>query len=231
MKPQFRVLGMDDGPFKFSEQRAVVVGVVARKGYVDAVLKTRVAVDGDDSTAALAELVLSSGYADQLEAVMLDGACVAGFNVVDINELHRRTSLPVVTVTRDRPDMPKIRDALRRLGTSPGPGRRMAENWRERLARLERTRLIEVDTGHKPVYVGFVGIEAAEAKGIVRASTVRGAIPEPLRLAHMIARAFATGTSGSRRAEGNGRRRARRGSESDGQVNAGVSESDGRGVR
>ncbi|MEM4729912.1 MAG: DUF99 family protein [Thermoplasmata archaeon] len=196
MKPQFRVLGVDDGPFSFTDERAVVIGVVARKGYVDAVLRTDVAVDGDDATSVLAELVLGSGYAGQLEAVMLDGACLGGFNVVDIEELHRATSLPVITVTRDRPDMEKIREALGKLGTSPGRGRRRAANWRERLERLERTRLVEVRTGHRPLFIGFAGVGEAEAKGIVRASVVRGAVPEPLRLAHMIARAFARGRSG-----------------------------------
>ncbi|MGQ9583567.1 MAG: endonuclease dU [Thermoplasmatota archaeon] len=196
MKPQFRVLGVDDGPFRFTDERAVVVGVVARRGYVDAVMRAEVEVDGDDATQVLVGLVLRSGYADQLEAVMLDGACLGGFNVVDIEELHRITSLPVITVTRDRPDMAKICNALKRLGTSPGPGRRKIPDWKVRLDRLERTNLIEVDTGHKPLHVGFAGIREAEAKGIVRASTVRGAVPEPLRLAHMIARTFATGSSG-----------------------------------
>ena len=202
MKPQFRALGVDDGPFRFSDERAVVVGVVARRGYVDAVLRTDVGVDGVDATSALSDLIAGSGYAAQLEAVMVDGACLGGFNVVDIEELHRLTSLPVITVTRDRPDMSEIRRALRRLGTSPGPGRRPITDWRARLEKLERTRLVEVSTGHNPLFIGFAGVGEAEAKGLVRASTVRGALPEPLRLAHMIARAFVWGSSRGLRGTG-----------------------------
>jgi endonuclease V-like protein UPF0215 family len=38
-------------------------------------------------------------------------------------------------------------------------------------------------------------VEEPDAKGIVTASTVRGSIPEPVRLAHLIARASVTGKS------------------------------------
>ena len=195
MKPQFRVLGVDDGPFSFSDATVPVVGVIARKGYVDAVLKTEVEVDGNDATAVLSSFVKGSGYAGQLEAVMLDGASLGGFNVVDIGALSRDAGLPVLTVTRDRPDMEKIRHALEKLGTAPGSGRRPMPDWKERLALLESTRLVEVKTGHKPIYIGFAGISEPEAKGIVTASTLRGSIPEPVRLAHLIASALVTGRS------------------------------------
>jgi hypothetical protein len=195
MKPQFRVLGIDDGPFVFSDTLVPVAGVVVRKGYVDAVLRTEADVDGNDGTSVLARLVIDSGYRDQLEAVMLDGACIGGFNVIDIEELHRATGLPVLTVTRDRPDMARIRAALQKLGSSPKYGRRPVADWQNRFERLERTRLVEVRTGHKPIYMGCAGIAEPEAKGIVTASTIRGAMPEPVRLAHMIARAFVTGSS------------------------------------
>ena len=195
MKPQFRVLGIDDGPFTFEDRTVPVIGVVVRKGYVDAVMRTGVMVDGNDATSALALLVQTSGYQKQLEAVMLDGACLGGFNVVDIEELHRLTGLPVITVTRDRPDLASIRKALEMLGRTPKYGRSPIPDWKERFGLLDRTRLVEVGTGHKPVHIGFAGIDEPEAKGVVTASTIRGSIPEPLRLAHLIARALVTGKS------------------------------------
>jgi len=195
MKPQFRVLGIDDGPFSFSDRKVPIIGVVVRKGYIDAVMRTEAEVDGEDATSVISGLVMESGYRDQLEAVMLDGACVGGFNVVDIGELHFSTGLPVLTITRDRPDMGKIAVALEKLGSAPKYGRRPVQDWKKRLEILKRTRLVEVNTGHKPIYMGFAGIEEPQAKGIVTASTVRGAIPEPIRLAHLIARALVTGRS------------------------------------
>jgi hypothetical protein len=91
--------------------------------------------------------------------------------------------------------MGKIRAALEKLGSATKYGRPPVQDWKNRLERLERTKLVEVDTGHKPIYMGFAGINEPEAKGIVTASTIRGAMPEPVRLAHLIARAYVTGRS------------------------------------
>ncbi len=195
MKPQFRVLGVDDGPFSFSDATVPVIGVVVRKGYIDAVLKTQVDVDGNNATSAIASLMGGTGYTGKLEAVMLDGACLGGFNVVDIEELNRLSGVPVITVTRDRPDMAAIREALEMLGRTPKYGRKPIPDWKERLGLLERTRLVEVKTGARPIHIGFAGLDEPEAKGIVTASTVRGSIPEPVRLAHLIARALVSGKS------------------------------------
>lgn len=195
MKPQFRVLGIDDGPFTFTDPTVPVVGVVYRKGYIDAVMKSQMTVDGDDSTHVIADMVRSAGPRKQLAAVMLDGITFGGFNVVDLEALHEATGIPVITVTRDEPDMERIRNALEKMGTSPTRGRRLVPDWKERYARLEKLSLVEVSTGHNPVHIAYAGLPLADAKGIVRATTVRGALPEPLRLSHLIATALVTGKS------------------------------------
>jgi len=195
MKPQFRVLGIDDGPFSFTDRSVPAIGVVYRKGYIDAILKSELTVDGDDATTVIAKMVIDSGPVKQLAAVMLDGITFGGFNVVDLEALHNATGVPVITVTRDEPDMEAIRNALEKMGTSPAKGRRAVPDWNERYARLERLSLVEVTTGHKPVHIAYEGLPLSEAKGIVRATTVRGAMPEPLRLAHLIATALVKGKS------------------------------------
>jgi endonuclease V-like protein UPF0215 family len=55
--------------------------------------------------------------------------------------------------------------------------------------------LIEVETEHNPLFVSQVGMEIEELKGIIRKSTVIGALPEPIRIAHLIASAMKTGES------------------------------------
>lgn len=195
MKPQFRVLGVDDGPFSFTDRSVPVIGVVYRKGYIDAILRSELAVDGDDATEVIAKMVTDSGPAKQLAAVMLDGITFGGFNVVDLGALNEDTGVPVITVTRDKPDMDRIRRALEKMGASPAKGRKVVPDWKERYARLEKLSLAEVSTGHNPVHIAFKGLPLSEAKGIVHATTVRGAMPEPLRLAHLIATALVKGKS------------------------------------
>ncbi|MBM3309562.1 MAG: DUF99 family protein, partial [Candidatus Altiarchaeales archaeon] len=47
IKPEVRILGLDDGPFKQNDKKVLVVGVVFRGGsFLDGVVSTKVRVDG-----------------------------------------------------------------------------------------------------------------------------------------------------------------------------------------
>jgi hypothetical protein len=189
VKPEARVLGVDDGPFTWGDAEADVVGVLMRGGgYVEAVLRTSVAVDGDDATQRLAELLARSRYLDQVQCVMLDGVCLGGFNVVDLDALHDALGLPVMTVTRDPPDRDAIEAALRKH----------FPDAERRIALLQRHALHRAETAHNPVWVKCVGLGVEDARALVKQTTVRGALPEPLRLAHLIAAAMKHGESRGR---------------------------------
>lgn len=189
MKSQLRVLAFDDGPFSFTDEKVALVGVLVRlPSYVEAVMVGEVEVDGTDANDVIAKLIQDSRYKGQPKLVMLDGAAVGGFNVVDIDRLSARTGLAYATVTRDRPDMGAVEIALK--NNFP--------DWEQRLAVLERRGPREVDTGHKPVYVDCAGIGFDGAVQIIKKTIVRGAIPEPLRIAHLIATAMAKGESRGR---------------------------------
>ncbi len=169
------VIGIDDAPFAPAHRGDVlIVGAVFAGERLEGVLHNRVRRDGANSTRRIAEMVGESRFADHLQLVMLQGIAFAGFNVVDIRALGRQLELPVLVVTRRRPDLPAIRDAL--IGQVPG-GRR---KWR----------LIEAAGKAEPLdslFVQRVGIGLAEAKAVVRRLAVAGHLPEPLRTAHLIA--------------------------------------------
>lgn len=186
MKPHVRILGIDDSPFSFDDQHALVVGALVRMpDYLESVMKTEVAVDGTDATNKLAQLYSKSRYKDQIKAIMLDGIALAGFNVIDIENLCSMTGTPVVTVTRDKPDFEKMRDALMKY----------FDDWRERYEVITRLKLRKVETEHKPVYVCSCGGQDEELDKLVTMARVKGAIPEPIRIAHLIAAAMVRGES------------------------------------
>lgn len=189
MKPEVRVLGVDDGPFTWQDAHADVVGVLMRAGsYVEAVLRTQVKVDGDDATMVLCNLVARSRYADAVQVLMLDGVTLGGFNVVDLDAVRDTLGIPVLTVTRDPPDLGAIEAALRKH----------FPDAERRLALLQKHPLLRVETAHNPLWVKALGISEQDARDLVRATTVRGALPEPLRLAHLIAAAYKNGESRGR---------------------------------
>jgi endonuclease V-like protein UPF0215 family len=58
MKDQIRVLGVDDGPFKFGQKSVIVVGVVMRPTqYIEGICRTRVKVDGRDANTMLEKMI------------------------------------------------------------------------------------------------------------------------------------------------------------------------------
>ncbi|DAC72220.1 MAG TPA: hypothetical protein DSN98_06340 [Thermoplasmata archaeon] len=186
MKRQIRILGIDDAPFNFDEKYSAAIGVVMRGGeYLECVLRSCVTIDGTDATAICTQMIKNSRHRHQLKAVMLDGACLGGFNVVDIDELSESTSLPVITITRDKPDMQKIKQALSKN----------FNDWKDRWAVLQKGKLHRIPTQYNPIYIKCSGLSLEEAKEIINISTIRGVIPEPIRVAHLIASGITRGES------------------------------------
>ena len=181
IKPEIRVLGIDDGIFvPHSKGFAPIVGVVFRGGYwLDGVMNTKVEVDGFDATEKITAMVTNSPHHKQLRVIMLDGVTFAGFNVVDIKKLNKKTKLPVIAVTRDRPDFGEIRKALNNL---PFPERR----WK---AVVNAGEIIEVNTRSRKerVYMEISGIVEEDARKIVKLTSTRSSVPEALRVAHLVA--------------------------------------------
>lgn len=189
MKPHVRVLGIDDSPFTFKEKDVVIIGAAVRlPNYLEGVLRTKVDMDGTDATDRLREMVRRSRYMENLAAILIDGIAVGGFNVIDIEALYTDLGIPVVTVTRDEPDIKSIEDVLKAKFS----------DWKKRLDLITGRDLHTVKTEHKPLYVQFVGTELSDVEELISKSTVLGALPEPIRIAHLIAAAIRTGESHGR---------------------------------
>ena len=186
MKRDVRYLGIDDSPFTFDDVVVRVVGVVTRgASYVEGVLSGQVTIDGDEATTSLADLVGQSRFRPMLRAIFLNGVTMGGFNIVDLDELHRVTGIPVVSVVRDEPDYDKSSAALRKHFSD-------AE---ARIMLLSRQRPTPVQNGDFKVWCVARGIDPVELPRLLARATVRGAIPEPVRLAHVIASGISRGHS------------------------------------
>jgi len=168
----------------------LIVGVVFRGGFwLDGVMHSSVDVDGFDAVDKITSMILASPHYKQLRVIMLDGVTFAGFNVVDIRALNEKTRLPVIAVTRERPDLEEIHAALRSLPCSE-------KRWG---AFLHAGKMVAVPTsrGNEKVYMCVAGILEEDAVKIIQITSTRSNIPEPLRVAHLIASGISSGNTES----------------------------------
>ena len=182
MKKEIRVIGIDDSPFnKFKKSNVLVIATLFRGGTsIDGILSTKVRTDGTNSTKKLIEMINKCRFKPQIQAILLDGIALAGFNIIDIKELNKKTRIPVIVVIRKYPDFKKIKNTLIKL------------------KKQHKYKLIEKAgpvTKVNSIYIQTKGITLTEAKEILKITTTRSFIPEPIRIAHLIASGVVNGES------------------------------------
>lgn len=191
LKSEIRILGIDDGPFNpKSKDKVPVIGVVYRGGnYPDGFLRTDVKVDGLDATEKIAKLINSSRHKQQLKVIMLDGITLGGFNIVDIKKLYKETNLPIIVINRKRPNLKDVKNALKNF-------KDFEKRWKM-IKSAGKIKICKLKSGVK-VYYQAIGLTEEDAEDAIALSSTHSQIPEPLRIAHLIATAIVKGESGGR---------------------------------
>ncbi len=186
IKREIRILGIDDSAIL--NEKVMIVGTVFRGGdWMDGVLRSDITKDGLDATDVICRMITRSKHYGQIRVVMLDGITYAGFNVVDIQKLYRQTGIPVIVVMRSKPDFEKIKSALKYF-----------QDGEERWAIIElagRINKIASRNEKSSIYVQNAGISLESVNKIIRLTSIRSNIPEPLRVAHLIATGIILGES------------------------------------
>ena len=196
VKKQISILGIDDGHFnRGTDESVLVVGVVFRgSDYLDVVLSTRVEVDGTDATIKLIKLINESRTKEQLRFVMLDGIALGGFNVVNINAIYENTKVPVIVFMREMPDMPAIQNALKHFEDGE-----LRYNLILKAGKIFECEINNKAVGRKEkVFFQVAGADEKTAKDVLKLTCKNSLVPEPLRVAHLIAQGIVFGESKGR---------------------------------
>ncbi|MFQ6137434.1 MAG: DUF99 family protein [Candidatus Hydrothermarchaeales archaeon] len=179
-KKGLRVLGIAESFRKGEGKKSVLSGVVMRGDLqIDGFALTTITVGGMDATEGVLRLFHDLKRED-INLILLNGCVIAWFNIIDLREIFRQLKIPLICVTYEESeglekyfkDYFEDSDERIRLYKSLG-------------ARIPLT----LYTGHE-VLVRFFGIEEErEVKAILDRFTIQGAVPEPLKLARLLARA------------------------------------------
>ena len=186
MGPKPHVLGIDDGPFEKGQSAPVplVAAMIECPQQLESVATSAFPVDGDDVADFLAGWITGLRCHPILQAVMLGGITLAGLAVVDVARLAARLDRPVLVVNRRDPAESRLEHALEAAGLE------------DRVALVHRApQSVALRSG---LHLAWAGTTRAIAESLVARSVTKARVPEPLRVAHLVARAIVSGESRGR---------------------------------
>jgi uncharacterized protein len=184
-KRAIRALGVAES-FRRPDRHSVLAGLVVRSDRViDGFAFGEATVEGDDATRAILRLYRRLGR-DDVNLLMLSGCVISLYNVVDVDALASKSGVPVIALTYR--ESAGIEGAIRHHF-------RDGEGKVARYRKLGPRVPVVLHTGYR-VYARLSGISEADAGRVLDSFTLQGRVPEPVRLAKLLA--HARRTSGQR---------------------------------
>ena len=183
LKPNFRVLAIDDGSFKPKQKEKIpLIGVIYRiDGRIEGILSKKISVDALDSTEKIIAMLSGGKFLPQISFILLQGINFAGFNIADVKKIHSELRKPVIIVFRKQPNMGEIKKALEKF-----------PDKEKRLALIKNAgKICRLDS----IHFQFIGTDEATAAEVIKKTLMHSFLPEPIRIAHLIASGITLGQS------------------------------------
>jgi endonuclease V-like protein UPF0215 family len=181
IKPVSRCIGIDDGPFppKADDEirHAPLLAVWLKGPHLHQLRTDWIIVDGLDATRKT-ELLLKGSL--QIP-VLLSGVTFGGFNLIDPWRIQKLCKAPVIVVIGFRPDNRAVKLALSRH----------FPDWKERwdlIRSLGPLRKVRTMAGEGSVFFERFGCSTRDAALILKSWAFVSRVPEPLRVAGVLAR-------------------------------------------
>ena len=184
--PNLRVVGVDDGAFRVAErgnQKTLLVAVLWKNLRILSVSVGRIQVDGRDANHVLASLLRALRF----DVAMLSGISFGGFNLVDMEQLFRAVRRPIIAICGEKPDNRAVRKALRSH----------FDDWEERWQMVRaagRLHWCKPVRREPKLYFEVKGASPDFAAKAIKATATISRLPEPVRVARILARALSTST-------------------------------------
>lgn len=174
--------GIEDGPFlprRLGGSKAPLVAVRLEASHLTRVRAGWIDVDGMDATDRALKLL--AGFSFSNCPILMAGVTFGGFNLIDPRRLQRMFRMPTIVVVGARPDNSAVKRALVRH----------FPDWRKRwriigsLGGLHRVRTV---ASENPLFFEALGCSSVEARKILKSWALVSRVPEPLRVAGLVAR-------------------------------------------
>jgi len=175
-------IGFDDAKFKFSSKPNTtdLIGIVCQGTRMVGMVKNKILIDGNDATKVLIELVKQNQK--HVQFVITDTITFGGFNIIDLEEIHKATNKPIIAVTEKEVDLEAVKIAI---------NKKFPHNTIDKLRKIVNAgnlyeTVIETAGGPSKVFFHSKGISFKEVNSLFQKVCIDSKIPEPVRLAHII---------------------------------------------
>jgi hypothetical protein len=178
-KKGLRALGIAESFVKDKSTHSVLAGVVMRGDLlIDGFQLETITVGGMDATEGVLRLYEGLGRRD-VNLILLNGCIISWYNIIDLEAIYDALGIPLICVTYEESEglekyFREFEDAEKRI---------------EIYRRLGLRTSIALHTGHSVLIRHYGLVDDKEAKRALDMFTLQGAIPEPLKVARLLARA------------------------------------------
>lgn len=169
--------------FKQDNSFSRLAGVVIRRDFIiDGAVFGKCTIGGDDATDAILDMY-SRLNRDDISYIIISGLVISMYNIIDIKKIWETIHTPVMGITFE--ESGGIEDAIRHHFPNSSASKL------EQYCKLRKRTEIILHTGYK-LYLRSEGCLLDEAKKFLDLVTVQGSVPEPVRVAQLLAKAYSS---------------------------------------
>jgi len=164
--------------FRQNSERSILAGVVMRRDFtIDGFVFGKATLGGDDATDAILQMYNELERPD-ISYLIISGLIISMYNIIDIKKLSEQLQIPIIGVTYNESE--GIKDAIKHH--FPNNYDSKIINYKKLGGRLK----MKLFNSHV-IYVRLEGCKFDEAKFLLNDITLQGSVPEPLRVAQLLA--------------------------------------------
>lgn len=162
-------------------KNSILCGIVMRQDFViDGFVFDIAEIKGDDATEKILQMYHKLNRPD-VNYLLISGLIISLYNIVDIKKIHSLIGLPVIGLTYR--DSLGVEESIK--FHFPNSFESKLENY-ARLAKREKIIL----KNNSEIFVRFEGCSLNDVKYLLNKLTLQGSVPEPLRVAKILAKSL-----------------------------------------
>jgi len=165
--------------FRQNSKKSILSGVIMSNDFViDGFVFGNSTLKGDDATEVIINMYNKVERPD-ISYILISGLVISLYNIIDIKKLHDTLQIPIIGVTYKESD-----------GLEETIKKHFPDDYKEKLEKysmLGSREKISLDTSFD-LYVRNEGCTTLECKQLLNKITLQGSVPEPLRVAQLLAK-------------------------------------------